>query len=101
LKKRSKKLLRPRSGRRRAPNKQKFFGSFFQKRTAFFLHPIALGARPFVIAQEQRPLPLVGRARVGGRRSESKRIGITKKEAKRLNLASDVVLNPYAQMLSL
>jgi hypothetical protein len=42
LKKRSKKLLRPRSGRRRAPNKQKFFGSFFQKRTAFFLQPIAL-----------------------------------------------------------
>jgi hypothetical protein len=31
LKKRSKKLLRPRSGRRRAPNKQKFFGSFFKK----------------------------------------------------------------------
>ncbi len=27
MKKRSKKLLRPRSGRRRAPNKQKFFGS--------------------------------------------------------------------------
>jgi hypothetical protein len=42
LKKRSKKLLLPRSGRRRAPNNQKFFGSFFQKRTAFFLHPIAL-----------------------------------------------------------
>jgi hypothetical protein len=42
LKKRSKKRLFPRSARRRAPNKQKFFGSFFQKRTAFFLQPIAL-----------------------------------------------------------
>jgi hypothetical protein len=48
LKKRSKKLLFPRSGRRCAPNKQKFFGprragaAFFQKRTAFFLQPIAL-----------------------------------------------------------
>jgi hypothetical protein len=42
LKKRSKKLSFPGFGRRRAPNKQKFFGSFFQKRTAFFLHPIAL-----------------------------------------------------------
>ncbi len=37
MKKRSKKLLVPGSGPRRAPNKQKFFGSFFQKRTAFFL----------------------------------------------------------------
>jgi hypothetical protein len=40
LKKRSKKLLRPGlslSRRRRSPNWQKFFGSFFQKRTAFFL----------------------------------------------------------------
>jgi hypothetical protein len=36
-------LLFPRSGQRRAPNKQKFFGSFFQKRTAVFLQQIALG----------------------------------------------------------
>jgi hypothetical protein len=45
LKKRSKKLLsvwlRPlRIGP--GPNSQKFFGSFFQKRTAFFLYPSAM-----------------------------------------------------------
>jgi hypothetical protein len=57
LKKRSKKLLLPRSGRRRAPNNQKFFGSFFQKRTAFFLHPIALGAMRLGIAPSSRPGP--------------------------------------------
>jgi hypothetical protein len=45
LKKRSKKLLRPRSGRRRAPNKQKFFGSrragaaFFSKKNCFLPSP--------------------------------------------------------------
>jgi hypothetical protein len=55
LKKRSKKLLLPRSGRRRAPNKQKFFGSFFQKRTAFFLHPIALLKRQFSILERNCP----------------------------------------------
>jgi len=57
LKKRSKKLLLPRSGRRRAPNKQKFFGSFFQKRTAFFLHPIGLAPRGFVVAGRFAVMP--------------------------------------------
>jgi hypothetical protein len=45
LKKRSKKLLCVSASAfpdGLKPDNQRFFGSFFQKRTAFFLHPIAL-----------------------------------------------------------
>jgi hypothetical protein len=49
LKKRSKKLLTDWASAfldGLSPDNQKFFGSFFQKRTAFFLHPIALPNAP-------------------------------------------------------
>jgi hypothetical protein len=41
LKKRTKKLLDScaRAGRKTRPNNQKFFASFFQKRSAFFMQP--------------------------------------------------------------
>jgi len=55
LKKRSKKLLSVLASAfpdGLSPDNQKFFGSFFQKRTAFFLQPIALGRRGEELAIE-------------------------------------------------